>query len=365
MRSLWILGAAMLIVAACGSDGDSLFGTTTSTSSSGAGGDGGSTGTGGSTSTTSSGTAGDGPEDCLNGVDDNGNGLVDCQDVGCQVDYQCVPSPPPGWDGIGWLTSQSVESCPDEMPMGQVLYDPAELNAPPATCSCSCGSPSGVQCQSTLSCYNDPQCSQTLVLQAQVTTSCQQMPPFPPPAGCTASALSATGGSCPPGPVSETVPTLTWPSDTSACLRESAGVCDGGEACIPRLPSGAVGPCILREGDHACPGGYSDKTSHVDGSYNDTRGCGPCQCSPPSGVSCGCSSSSCGVSLHSQGNCVGGLLSLVPVGGSCVASTLVVPSVGARLIQVQQLGAGSCSGQASPAGSAVPQGGPITVCCVP
>lgn len=365
MRSWWVLGGATLIVAACGSDGDTLFGDTTSTSSNGTGGDGGSAGSTGSTSTTSSGTAGGGPEDCLNGVDDNDNGLIDCQDVGCQVDYECVPAPPSGWDGIGWLTSKSAAECPDEMPTSQVLYDPEDLNALPATCSCSCGSPNGVQCQSALSCYNDQQCGQTLVYQSLVSTSCQQFSLFPPNWSCTTSALSVTGGSCPAGPVTDSVPTLTWPSDTSACLRETPGVCDGGEACIPRLPSGAVGPCIARAGDHPCPSGYSDKTIRYDGSYTDTRGCGPCQCSAPTGGTCACLSSSCGVSLHTQVNCVGGFMNIAPISGACVGGTLNTGAVGARLTQVQLSNAGSCAGQSSPTGSAIHQGGPITVCCMP
>lgn len=60
------------------------------------------TGAGGTATTGSGGHAGARPDGggelCDNGVDDDGNGKVDCEDPACG-DYECVEVPPEGWDG--------------------------------------------------------------------------------------------------------------------------------------------------------------------------------------------------------------------------------------------------------------------------
>ncbi len=364
MRSLWLLSVAMLIAAGCDSKGTALFGTT---ASSGVGGDGGSgtAGAGGS-STSTSGTGGGGPEDCLNGVDDNGNGLIDCQDVGCQIDYECVSIPPLGWEGIGWLTSQSPDQCPAEMPMSYELYDPADLNAPPATCECSCSSPSGVQCKTSLSSFDNQQCTSPPLVTIDVGIICDMHPFGSTNYGFTASAPFTDGGACSPSGLSANIPPVTWPSSKSACMRDQGGVCDGAAVCLPRQPANGTGPCIVRSGQHNCPPTYSVKMTHYDGSYSDTRDCGGCTCGPPSGGSCTCISSSCGVSIHSTPDCVGGFMALAPASGACVGGTgAPLPLIGLRLIQVQLTNTGSCTGTAPPIGSLSYQQGAITVCCEP
>jgi hypothetical protein len=58
-------------------------------------------GAGGASGTTTSpggagqGGGGGGAEDCTNGVDDDGDGAIDCDDTDCGA-YQCAPSAPPG-----------------------------------------------------------------------------------------------------------------------------------------------------------------------------------------------------------------------------------------------------------------------------
>ena len=44
---------------------------------------------------TTTGTGGMGPENCVNGVDDDDNGKIDCEDPACAPDFLCVPSAPP------------------------------------------------------------------------------------------------------------------------------------------------------------------------------------------------------------------------------------------------------------------------------
>src|SRR5262245_6655050 len=45
------------------------------------------------------GDAATGDEDCTNGVDDNGDGLIDCADPRCSPGFACVSIIPTGWQG--------------------------------------------------------------------------------------------------------------------------------------------------------------------------------------------------------------------------------------------------------------------------
>src|SRR6185436_13460197 len=67
--------------------------------------------------------------DCLNGIDDNGDGLADCQDPTCTNVVTCVPADNPA----GILTQ---EGCPDEFANEETLY--RDLNAPASCSGCSC-----------------------------------------------------------------------------------------------------------------------------------------------------------------------------------------------------------------------------------
>src|SRR5262245_1099528 len=106
---LWFLVATAAVVA-CGTEfsSDTGGGATNSSSSgsgaTGAGGTGlGAQGGGGSTT---------GSEDCLNGLDDDGDTLVDCADDDCaDAGYQCI-AVPEGWTGPVLVRAQQPgESC--------------------------------------------------------------------------------------------------------------------------------------------------------------------------------------------------------------------------------------------------------------
>lgn len=38
-------------------------------------------------------------ENCFNGIDDDANGLADCDDPACNALVACVPAVPSGWQG--------------------------------------------------------------------------------------------------------------------------------------------------------------------------------------------------------------------------------------------------------------------------
>ena len=93
-------------------------------------------------------------ENCTNGIDDNCDGKIDCDDPMCQPAYECVPS----WATTGWTAPVVLY---DDTVAGGPAPAPASCTAPyaedvmdghdtpvgaPAACSCSCGAVQGASC---------------------------------------------------------------------------------------------------------------------------------------------------------------------------------------------------------------------------
>jgi hypothetical protein len=324
--------------------------------------------TGGSGGSPTGGTGGVvGNEDCLNGIDDNGDQLVDCNDPQCQEGYRCVATPPAGWLGIGWLSIDPVEGCGEDFPNPIGLFDEQQLEAGDAECGCFCPDPEGVVCHSVLYCYADNNC-ELEVASMTVSSTCS---PFtlndgsaPMLHSCSASSPFAMGGQCAPaGAVS--VPAVFWPEVGHACLRDGGGSCDDASVCIPVAPNGAQGPCIAHEGDVGCPEPYTDKTVYFDGSSTDTRGCAACTCSSPSGSLCECGAySQCEVQLQ-EGDCNGIVRARIPADGeACIPMAMSENSASSALLvgaTVSRLGQCEPS-EPAPTGGVWPEG-TITVCC--
>jgi hypothetical protein len=128
--------------------------------------------------------------------------------------------------------------------------------------------------------------------------------------------------------------------------------CGAGLLCA-RAPASPMEPrlCVVRAGEVACPPGYSEQRVAYGG-LADSRGCAPCSCGAPFGVSCtGTLQEGCGQTgpVNELPTTCGGLsdpgsvlllATPIAVGGSCL------PDGGA------------------PMGSAVPSS-PTTVCCMP
>jgi len=358
------MGLMALAAAGCGSD-ISRTGPTEcdSCNEDGGGGAAGSSGTstsGSGTSTSSSGAGGS--EDCLNGVDDDGDSLIDCQDLDCAAGFHCLPlESPDGW-GYGWLRSLPADQCPAETPVSYELYDLGDLNAPPAACGCSCTSPTGVECVSALDCWTGQQCTGPAAHSFSIEPTCSLPGLVDLEFACTASPPSPEGGSCNPGSVVENVPPVSWPSTKSVCMvGPKVGVCSDTMACVPKLGD-LKELCLVYSGNVGCPPG-SDKELLYDGSITDTRGCSGCTCGQPSGGSCACSTNPCGVSLHTQNDCLGGLVTFVPANGSCIGGTHAEALLAAVMSPLQLVNSGSCPGVSTPTGSVAAEQGAITLCC--
>lgn len=208
----------------------------------------------------------------------------------------CIPAIPDGWQGPLGIHEAAGTSLAG-LPPCRGAYDVHVLdgstspNAPPASCSCSCGAPSGIACSApVMTFFADKDCLTPCGDPTTVTAACSVLDTT----GCTGprfsiSASVPTGGSCAPVASSEIAP-VTWGASARLCALSpnvKLEVCDGGGICAPRttLPFVTGARCIARSGEHACPAGYPHATTYYDGG-SDTRACSACTCGSPEGASC-------------------------------------------------------------------------------
>ena len=88
-----------------------------------------------------------GREDCTNGVDDNGDGEIDCADPQCTPDYECVPTVPTDWTGYFRVNTAANPSAHVPCPDGGAPTTTFESPAGAAQCTaCTCDSLTGATC---------------------------------------------------------------------------------------------------------------------------------------------------------------------------------------------------------------------------
>jgi hypothetical protein len=371
------------------------------TSSGGSGGTGTTISTTSSSSTTTSSSTGTGGElhvfeDCQNGVDDNDDGKIDCEDPDCQA-YECVDPIPAGWETPGYVAlyegfaSQTPPDCPTDMPT-EVYEGNATLNAQPALCSpCGCAAPTGQDCQlltdldtatkpgiQAMQVSNQP-CGQTATQINTLTVpnpwggACYHDESFPGGQSClgapcnqsvNSAAPTVTGGTCMATGGSPTKPPVQWSSRALACHgSRQGGGCPSPQVCLPKPASPFKSRvCIEKTGDVECPAGTPfTKKGVYYGDVDDTRDCSGCACGSPSGGSCEIT-----VTLYSDptaGACV------TPVGsfkaGQCF-DLVGNPAVRGRTDQITKAPSGATcqpSQQSMPFGSVTPKDA-TTFCCL-
>lgn len=381
-----LLGAA---IAACGGleDADQLFGGTTS-----GGLGGGSTGTGGATSTgsssgststsastggasstsTTSTASGGGTEDCLDGIDNDSNGAIDCADQACQAGFHCVDAEPAGgWKGHFYVTATTLPApaaapCPPDL---QANGGEFATPAGPAQCSaCSCGALQGAACSApgiacfpnSTSCMGTPQdwtpavkdgaCHKPSVPAITFSLSCK----------LTSAPAVVAAGSCAPSPV-DFPNKAPFQQRIDACGTDKVGGgCPSGKVCVPK---GSGGPteslCVRQDGAKACPAGWTQTIGGYTGAA-DTRSCDACACGAPG---TGCTGGS--YTFFDLDQCMaGGNDNPIPVGSSTCADVSALLDSFSWSVQGQlPMPKGSCPASGgAPTGSVQPTQ-PFTYCC--
>jgi hypothetical protein len=324
---------------------------------------GGTTGSGGSSS------SGGGSEDCLDGVDNDGNGLVDCADPGCQPEFECVAEAPTPWAGYYRVASATYPAastlpCPDSATPEVVFQGPGSA----AQCgACSCG---GL----TASCsypemgwwVNSNNCNgaagQNL---APGDGDCHA---FAQNCGATCdndqramltqdSALVAA--SCPPSGGAPTIGAL-WSDEHHACkLADPSGGCSAGTVCVakPAAPYDTA-VCVRQDGQHACPTGFPNAIDAY-GDAVDDRACSACDCDT-SGVSCGAGK----VVVSDDDACAGGTnADLDVMGATCYSMQNLLDESAGSYKSVPGAVMGMCTPTGGQPSGAVTPSGPVTFCC--
>ncbi|XXX81291.1 hypothetical protein WMF30_21255 [Sorangium sp. So ce134] len=270
----------------------------------------------------SGGSGGAGAEDCSNGADDDGDGLVDCADPACG-DFVCTAAVPEGWSGYFALFDGEPAmdpGCPAAFAEGQPFVGNRGLSAPPASCACSCGPPEGQECgaleevQITVAdapCGSAPFCEWPLMkIEAWMPNACAgpdgvfgegvtcapsdecdaRPEAHPCVASVSATAIMATGGACAPNPVQIEREDPRWTRLGRACAADAqAGQgCNVGRVCVPKPPAPFEGGlCIAKDGDNACPPGAYTERHVLFTDIEDDRSCkDDCACGEPSMGTC-------------------------------------------------------------------------------
>jgi hypothetical protein len=337
----------------------------------GNGGGGGQAGTGGagssgvdgtasaSTSAASSSSSGGGvPEQCTDGIDNDGDGHVDCADGDCIGGFTCAPLLPPGWDGPFFVRKVPHETTPEPCPNGA---SPVKLFADPLPALCnSCQCTFDATCLSKeITCHGEPNCTGSSLVATRFPSNGCYAAPF---GGDTTVSCKITGPSL-LDPASscntaggELANTKPWANEIHLCEVTTPGGEGCGEGrCIPSGSAPYDLLCVSAPEETTCPIGWTSKTIKGHSSGTDQRACKGCGCDT-SKLSCADVGA---LSAWTDPNC--SMVSL-PIGafGACTAVTNAAAVQASNVPQPTQ-GPGSCI-DSIPQGSVVPLD-TKTVCC--
>lgn len=284
-----------------------------------------------------------GAEDCLNGMDDDCNGDVDCADSACDGPVECVPDVR-GAD-LGTL-----------LPMGSVCptgYSPVTLHRglnDPFTCEgCSCR-PTEWRCQSGVyghGAYACPSFQFATVLYNLYSDQCNLMPPDPSLHFYPVSGFAV----CEPEGVGTPSP-ASWTETRTFCKADRVGGgCPSGQRCVQ---AASAPDCVMSAGATSCGASYPDDTGGVlYTNFTDERTC-----------TCSCA--------FGTADCTGGYIEVYP-NGACTGAPVqmgsgaegdacplpIVPQT-ARIVATPT--SPRCESNTFPFGEVTPSD-PRTVCC--
>ena len=299
------------------------------------------------------------PESCGNGVDDDGDGLTDCEDDDCS----CAPAPPAGFVGPfaffpGTLGGPVFPGCDDAFPVeldgGQFL-----LNQP-ATCdACACDAPAGVTCDLPgFRPFGGGNCggpnSPVPILAPDVcqmvtlpggTDSVAALPP------------TVSGGSCSASGGAATLPPPNWFNPSFVCEAPTGQCAGGGGVCMPVLAA-PFKTCVRVDGSSQCPAGPYSEAHPISLGVVDTRDCTACGCGAPGGVQC-----TGLVDVYADPLC-SFLTGSTPADGSCMPNTQAFDAQ-AIIYHPDPPAGGSCTPNGGAPTGALAAATTVTVCCIP
>jgi hypothetical protein len=285
-------------------------------------------------------------ENCFNGIDDDCDGHIDCDDPDCTTIAVCVP--PVTAPFVVGTTLDPVSLCPTSYSSLEVIDSGLT-----AAANCSTGCSCGVTCQTQIGSFgnfgNCPNTDNENQIAVLYNTMCQSFNTWD---GTLDVHQLVTPASCLNGgnPV---LPTVSWATSKRVCSTAlHGGGCTGGNWCVPITPASK---CEVAAGTQTCDAGYNAVGGPWYTGYGDTRGCS-CSCGAPSG-SCGTT-----VSLHSDTGCTSAATTFAATATNNITCSAGGPFHSGRI----EITAPTCGAPTyNPETGALTPTGLQTLCCVP
>jgi hypothetical protein len=255
-------------------------------------------GSGGTTSTAHGaggmgGTGGGAAEQCLDEVDNDGDGLTDCEDaLGCAAGYECVPAV----TGAAYtLLVQPADDCPPGTEPSTVY----------ACTGCQCIVTS-TACHTTLQSFDVAGCPSALHTYDAAAGGCQS--------GSDAALWVTLTATMQTPPTCAAQAAHAPPGQWQACTLAHAGFCPNGQACVPRAV-GPLGTCAVVGDTDVCPSELPlSLLTYADAGLQ-------CNCScTPGAAQCGAAS----VTIwNSSPDCSAGSTTQIGAGATCQSAGVI------------------------------------------
>lgn len=327
-------------------------------------GQGGSAGQSTSSSSSSSSSGSGMPEDCLDGLDNDLDGDIDCADADCTTGFVCTDEAPTGWSSVA--IEQGMGAAPPAMPCVDGSMAESFFTGPAgaAECSaCTCGAIAGTTCNGpSLACFPgsnncgsgqqdwtnnfaNGNCAKPDIGFGTINLSCR----------LTAQATVGQSGSCPPS-ASDFTNKDTWAGWVNSCgIKTGAGGCDAGKVCTPK-PLDTQSLCIRQDGQQMCPNGWNSVDAYVGGS--DDRSCSACTCAANPTCTGGT------YQVFDSNGCAAGGDNPITVDNNTCRNVSALIDFGSWSVQkTPPTAGGSCTAQGGEAMGSVQTKGPVTFCC--
>jgi hypothetical protein len=218
---------------------------------------------------------GGGPEVCDDGIDNDCDGKVDCQDSDCTPTYSCQDAPA-DWTAVAFAAA-TRPACSALATATDLAVSAGDGTA---VCNCTCRSNGGA-CTAgsfSLTISNENTCGTVVATRAvPLSGACSALAtPFQVPSNAFVK-ISPPAGPASCDPVSPLNGPLT---NGRICQAAKFGKgCSTGQVCAPK-PTVGTTVCVTKPGANACPTGFG-KRSTAGTTANDQRTCTGCTCAPP------------------------------------------------------------------------------------
>lgn len=303
------------------------------------------------------GTGGGVDETCDDGVDNDGDMLVDCADtVDCGKSFTCQPPAPDGWTYILMRRlpyGSAAITCPDGSEPQKFFEDPGKSMCMPCNCQAS------GQCSQGISCYLSTGCAGPAGSKSYSTEGvCTAIMPVVSFASCkvdgTATVPSNATCTASGGNLSNTNP---YGKEVYTCPAVGTAAGCTGQTCVANPPQGFDDRlCVASIGANVCPAGFTEQHD-VYGAYTDDRACSSCSCDAAQ-ITCAGPTT---FALWTDAACTQGN-QLITSAGGCADLVATPTHITATTLPNQMVPKPACTGGV--ATGAVTGSEPSTICCM-